>query len=97
MPNTEGISPSAVDNGGADNAKGTDQRQGSVPKISLLKGGGAIQSIGEKFAANPVTECVHWRSISQDNILTLDEVLFFAAIGVTGAIILELSKIFCRL
>ncbi|HFD87800.1 MAG TPA: toxin, partial [Gammaproteobacteria bacterium] len=29
--------------------------QDSIPKISLPKGGGAIQGMGEKFAANPVT------------------------------------------
>jgi len=30
-------------------------RAGSLPSLSLPKGGGAIRSIGEKFAANPVT------------------------------------------
>lgn len=28
---------------------------GSLPQISLPKGGGAIRDIGEKFSANPVT------------------------------------------
>lgn len=55
MPDFKETTPSSVDKGGADNAQGTDQRQGSAPTISLPKGGGAIQSIGEKFAANPVT------------------------------------------
>jgi hypothetical protein len=34
---------------------GSDQPQPSAPTISLPKGGGAIRSMGEKFAANPVT------------------------------------------
>ena len=55
MPDFKETTSSSVDNGGADNAQGTDQRQGSAPTISLPKGGGAIQSIGEKFATNPVT------------------------------------------
>src|SRR5881397_1990117 len=36
-------------------ANGEGQKISSVPSISLPKGGGAIRSIGEKFAANPVT------------------------------------------
>jgi len=32
-----------------------DNRNAPIPSISLPKGGGAIQGIGEKFAANPVT------------------------------------------
>ncbi len=55
MPDFKETTPSSVDKGGADNAQGTDRRQGSAPTISLPKGGGAIQSIGEKFSANPVT------------------------------------------
>ncbi|WP_367108741.1 SpvB/TcaC N-terminal domain-containing protein [uncultured Psychrobacter sp.] len=55
MPDFKETTSSSVDNSGADNAQGTDQRQGSAPTISLPKGGGAIQSIGEKFATNPVT------------------------------------------
>jgi len=37
--------------------EGTGSRggSGSVPAISLPKGGGAIRGMGEKFAANPVT------------------------------------------
>jgi hypothetical protein len=30
------------------------------PTISLSKGGGAIRRIGEKFAANPITERKRW-------------------------------------
>jgi hypothetical protein len=41
------------------NAQKTDNKQGpdqeKQPKISLPKGGGAIQGIGEKFQVNPVT------------------------------------------
>jgi len=37
------------------NASAKNQGQGSIPTISLPKGGGAIRGIGEKFAANPVT------------------------------------------
>ena len=33
----------------------TQGPQMRAPTISLLKGGGAIRGIGEKFAANPVT------------------------------------------
>ncbi len=55
MPDFKEIPSSAAGNGGADNAKGTDQKKGSSPTILLPKGGGAIQSIGEKFATNPVT------------------------------------------
>lgn len=32
-----------------------DHSHGSLPAVSLPKGGGAIRGIGEKFAANPVT------------------------------------------
>ena len=34
---------------------GQPERSGSLPVLSLPKGGGAIRGIGEKFAANPVT------------------------------------------
>src|SRR5258707_7233235 len=34
---------------------GSSKNDSMVPSISLPKGGGAIQGIGEKFAANPVT------------------------------------------
>ena len=35
--------------------KPSNNGQSTLPSISLPKGGGAIRSIGEKFAANPVT------------------------------------------
>ena len=55
MPDFKEILSSAAANGGAYNAQGIDQKKGSALLISLPKGGGAIQSIGEKFATNPVT------------------------------------------
>jgi hypothetical protein len=38
-----------------DSKDGRSPAEGSLPQISLPKGGGAIRGIGEKFAANPVT------------------------------------------
>jgi hypothetical protein len=35
---------------------GSSDKKFSAPGISLPKGGGAISGIGEKFAANPVTD-----------------------------------------
>ena len=34
---------------------GAPAKNGSLPTLSLPKGGGAIRGIGEKFSANPVT------------------------------------------
>jgi RHS repeat-associated protein len=41
--------------GGSRGASQSSSGGSSIPAISLLKGGGAIRGIGEKFAANPVT------------------------------------------
>lgn len=40
---------------GSDNEAADAKRSAEVPSITLPKGGGALRSIGEKFAANPVT------------------------------------------
>src|SRR5689334_15499713 len=52
-----GVDPS-ITNSGADTAPHSDPapRPGSrAPTIQMPSGGGAIRSIGEKFATNPVT------------------------------------------
>jgi hypothetical protein len=46
---TPGRAASAPDMAGA------PAKNGSLPTLSLPKGGGAIRGIGEKFSANPVT------------------------------------------
>ena len=47
--------PSARGTGDDCTAVGQDDFIVKAPSISLLRGGGAIHGIGEKFAANPVT------------------------------------------
>jgi hypothetical protein len=46
--------PSASNDGTPDRVAGAADA-GSLPSLSLTKGGGAIRGIGEKFSANPVT------------------------------------------
>lgn len=54
---SESGAASSVGATGGPTASNTDQKSHLIapPAISLPKGGGAIRSIGEKFAANPVT------------------------------------------
>lgn len=57
-PRQSTSSPSAGTSSQAGNGDGTTQDRKNVfqaPQINLPKGGGAIQGIGEKFQANPVT------------------------------------------
>lgn len=55
MPDFEGASQSVGGNSETATGQGAEQRKGAAPTITLPMGGGAIQGIGEKFAANPVT------------------------------------------